>query len=78
MIEGTVNIAYEAVVPLAVRGPAGRVRDIKAVIDTGYDGFLILWPVLVRDLGLPFVTSGQSTLANGDVGPSTSIASRCS
>ena len=68
MIEGAVNAAYEAVVPLAVRGPAGRVRDIEAVIDTGYNGFLTLSPLLVRDMELPFVTSGQAILANGDVG----------
>ena len=65
MIEGVVNTAYEAVVPLAVRGPAGRVRDIEAVIDTGYNGFLTLPPMLVSELGLPFVTSGQATLADG-------------
>lgn len=65
MIDGAVNAAYEAVVPIAVRGPAGRVRDIEAVIDTGYNGFLTLPPVLVGALGLPFVTSGQAILADG-------------
>ena len=65
MIEGAVNSNYEAVVPLTVRGPAGRVRDIEAVIDTGYNGFLTLPAMLVRELGLPFVTSGQAILANG-------------
>ena len=65
MIDGAVNAAYEAVVPIAVRGPAGRVRDIEAVIDTGYNGFLTLPPVLVGALGLPFVTGGQAILADG-------------
>ena len=65
MIDGAVNAAYEAVVPIAVRGPAGRVRDIEAVIDTGYNGFLTLPPVLVGALGLPFATSGQAILADG-------------
>ena len=65
MIDGAVNAAYEAVVPIAVRGPAGRVRDIEAVIDTGYNGFRTLPPVLVGALGLPFVTSGQAILADG-------------
>ena len=68
MIDGAVNAAYEAVVPIAVRGPAGRVRDIEAVIDTGYNGFLTLPPVLVGALGLPFVTSGQAILADGGRG----------
>lgn len=65
MIEGVVNTTYQAVVPLAVSGPAGRVRDIEAVIDTGYNGFLTLPPVLVSELGLPFVTIGQAILADG-------------
>ena len=59
------NAAYEAVVPLAVRGPAGHVQDIEAVIDTGYNGFLTLPPMLVSELGLPFVTIGQAILADG-------------
>ena len=65
MIEGVVNAAYEAIVPLAVRGPAGRLRDIEAVIDTGYNGFLTLPPMVVSELGWPFVTSGQAILADG-------------
>lgn len=65
MIEGVVNAVYEAVVPLAVRGPAGNVRDLEAVIDTGYNGFLTLPPVLVSELDLPFVTIGQALLADG-------------
>ncbi len=65
MIEGVVNAAYEPVVPLAVSGPAGRVRDIEAVIDTGYNGFLTLPRVLVSELGLPFVTTSQALLADG-------------
>ncbi len=65
MIEGVVNAAYEAVVPLSVRGPEGGVRDIEAVIDTGYNGFLTLPPVLVRELDLPFVAIGQAILADG-------------
>ncbi len=65
MIEGAVNAAYEAVVPLTLRGQAGRVRDIEAVIDTGYNGFLTLPPMFVTELGLPFVTSGHAILADG-------------
>ena len=40
MIHGVVNAAYEAVIPLTVQGPAGQTRDIEAVIDTGFTGFL--------------------------------------
>ncbi|MXY78244.1 MAG: clan AA aspartic protease [Chloroflexi bacterium] len=65
MIEGTVNAAYEAALILSVHGPEGRTREIEAVVDTGYDGFLTLPAVLVGELDLPFVTSGEATLADG-------------
>ncbi len=65
MIEGTVNAACEAALILSVRGPEGRPREIEAVVDTGYNGFLTLPPVLVGELDLPFVTSGEATLAHG-------------
>ncbi len=42
MIEGVVNDAYEAVIPLTLQGPSGHMREIEAVIDTGYSGFLDL------------------------------------
>ena len=42
MIQGAVNAAYEAVIPLTVQGPAGQTQDIEAVIDTGFSGFLTL------------------------------------
>ena len=65
MIEGSVNAAYEAVVRLAVRGPAGQVRQIDTVIDTGFTGFLTVPPALVEELGLLFLTRSQAVLANG-------------
>lgn len=65
MIEGVVNSSYEAIVALSLRGPDGDARDIEAVIDTGYNGFLTLPPRLVAELRLPFVTSAQAILANG-------------
>ena len=64
MIEGVVNDAYEAVVALSLRGPAGQVQDIQAVIDTGYSGFLTLPATLVTELGLPFAYVGRAFLAN--------------
>ena len=65
MIEGVVNSAYEAVVTLTLRGPAGQTREIDAVVDTGFNGFLTLPPALVAELGLPFTSIGQATLADG-------------
>ena len=65
MIEGVVNAAYEAVIRLSLRGPLGQTREIDAVIDTGFNGFLTLPPVLVTELGLPLLSHGRAALANG-------------
>ena len=64
MIEGFVNANHEAVVPLVLRGPDGQVREVEAVIDTGYSGFLTLPAALVAGLGLPYVFSSSATLAD--------------
>ena len=66
MIEDVVNAAYEAVVTLSLQGVGGRPRDIEAVVDTGYTGFLTLPPALVNELGLPFAYVGRAFLANDD------------
>lgn len=66
MIEGVVNAAREAVVTLPLQGPAGQAREIKAVVDTGYSGFLTLPTALVTELGLPFAHAGRAFLANDD------------
>lgn len=62
MIEGVVNSAYEAVIPLSLRGPAGQAQQVEAVIDTG---FLTLPPSLVAELGLVFKGTSEGTLADG-------------
>ena len=65
MIEGEVNSAYEAIIPLSLQGPAGRTQQIEAVIDTGFTGFLMLPPSLVAELGLVFRGISEATLADG-------------
>lgn len=64
MIEGVVNAAHEAVVTLPLQGPNGQAREVEAVIDTGYSGYLTLPPILAAELGLPFVGTGHAYLAN--------------
>ena len=54
MIQGVVNSACEAIVALHLQDPEGRIRDIGAVVDTGYGGFLTLPPGLVSKSGLLF------------------------
>ena len=65
MIVGEVNSLPEAVVRLAVRGPAGREREIEAVVDTGYTGALTLPAELISELALPFRSLTRALLADG-------------
>ena len=65
LIEGTVNVALEAVVTLTVSGTSERSRRVAVVIDTGYSGDITLPPELVTDLELARVGSTNVELANG-------------
>lgn len=65
MIQGAVNAALEAVLPLTVQGSGGRSREVEAVIDTGFSGFLTLPSALVAALGLAFDGVGWAVLADG-------------
>jgi clan AA aspartic protease len=65
MITGVVNADLEACVQLTVRGPDGRSRRIKAIIDTGFDGWLSLPSALIAELGLVWDHQTYSTLADG-------------
>ncbi len=67
MIEGVVNADHEAVITLSLSHPTGRMLEVEAVIDTGYNGFLTLPAELVADMALPFVGPSRATLANGAV-----------
>ena len=64
-MEGAVNAAHEAVLTLSLEGPAGETRDIAAVVDTGFTGFLTVTPALAVELGLPFEGTARATLADG-------------
>ena len=52
MITGTVNANREAIISCGVRGPHGKEREIEAVIDTAFNGFLTLPPQVIAALGL--------------------------
>lgn len=65
MIPGSVNANLEATVRLLVRGPGGQEQDLEAVIDTGFNGFLTVSSVLLRQLGLTRIGRSRVRLANG-------------
>ncbi len=64
-MQGTVNAAYEAVVALPLRGPAGQARNVDAVVDTGFTRFLTLRPAIVAELGLSYRGVNRVILADG-------------
>jgi clan AA aspartic protease len=64
MISGVVS-RREARIRLRIRGTRGREREVDAVIDTGYTGWLTLPPALIAELGLPWQTIVRGTLADG-------------
>lgn len=65
MITGTVNANREAIISCTVRGPAGQEREIEAVIDTAFNGFLTLPPSVIAALGLSKLGLGRVLLADG-------------
>jgi len=52
MMIGSVNASREAIVRIAVKGPAGRSRTVDTVLDTGFNGDLSLEPRAIAALGL--------------------------
>jgi clan AA aspartic protease len=67
MITGVVNAQLEATIRLTIRGPNQRVLRMKAVVDTGFDGWLSLPSVLIAQLGLSWHRRGRAILADGSV-----------
>ncbi len=65
MIEGVVNASLEAVVTLPLQDSSGQTREVEAVVDTGFNGYLTLPPMLMEDLDLPVVGDSEATLADG-------------
>jgi clan AA aspartic protease len=65
MIYGTVNADREAVLHLQVSGLPGQSKEIEAVVDTGFTGFLTLPFSVIATLGLTRISRGRAIMANG-------------
>lgn len=61
---GSVNTRREAILPLTVRGPVGT-ATFDVLVDTGFDGSLLLPRAMAARLGLPVVSSTSGALADG-------------
>ena len=67
MIEGTVNENYEATIRLTLRGVARGEREIEAIIDTGFTGYLTLPTALIDRLALSWKGRSQALIADGSI-----------
>ncbi len=67
MMMGNVNSRREAIIQFAVMGRDNQRQGIKAVIDTGYTGFLTLPPVIITTLGLTWFMQEEGILGDGSI-----------
>jgi clan AA aspartic protease len=67
MILGSVNANREAIIQIAVLNDNKQIKAIKAVIDTGYTGDLMLPRAIVDDLGLILRGIQDAILGDGSI-----------
>ncbi|MEM9219499.1 MAG: clan AA aspartic protease [Cyanobacteria bacterium P01_F01_bin.150] len=67
MILGTVNNNREAVIQIAVLNDSQQAKGIRAVIDTGYTGDLMLPRTIVEELELILRGVQDATLGDGSL-----------
>ncbi|NJM65710.1 MAG: clan AA aspartic protease [Acaryochloris sp. RU_4_1] len=67
MMMGTVNSRREAIIQLAVLGENNQRQGIKAVIDTGYTGFLTSPSAMITTLGLTWYMQEEGVLGDGSL-----------
>jgi clan AA aspartic protease len=65
MMTGIVTAHREAALSVIVRGLHGQEEHVEAVIDTGFNGFMVLPNPLIATLGLPYHTHTTAALADG-------------
>lgn len=65
-LAGTVNVRREAIARLTVHGPAAS-ETLDVIIDTGYDGNLLVSAAMAARLRLPVVGRIRARLADGTV-----------
>lgn len=65
MMIGLVNSKREAVIWITVFAPPSDRREIEALLDTGYSGYLTLPSNLIASLRLSTLGTEQLTLADG-------------
>ena len=64
MMQGYVNSNCEAVISLVISNGT-KLKSIKALIDTGFTGFLSLPTAIIAELELPWSYRDRGTLGDG-------------
>jgi clan AA aspartic protease len=67
MMMGNVNSRREAIIQFVVIGQSNQRQGIKAVIDTGYTGFLTLLSAIIATLGLTWFMQEEGILGDGSL-----------
>jgi clan AA aspartic protease len=67
MMMGNVNSRREAIVQFVVIGEGNQQKGVKAVIDTGYTGFLTLPSAIIMPLGLTWFMQEEGILGDGSM-----------
>ena len=64
MISGRVNHDLQAVVAVTLIGSAGQRESVEVVLDTGFQGYLVLPSETIRSLGLQYPERARFILAD--------------
>ena len=67
MMLGTVNANCEAIVQIAILGENQKYQSVKAVVDTGFTGCLILPTMTISTLGLVCYAQQEGMLGDGSI-----------
>ncbi|MCZ8127534.1 MAG: clan AA aspartic protease [Microcystis sp. LE19-114.1B] len=67
MMMGSLNSRREAIIQFVVLGENHQRQAIKAVIDTGYSGFLTLPSAIITTLGLTWYMEEEGILGDGSL-----------
>ncbi|GBL12632.1 hypothetical protein MSj_04152 [Microcystis aeruginosa Sj] len=67
MMMGSVNSRREAIIQFVVLGENHQRQAIKAVIDTGYTGFITLPSAIITTLGLTWYIQEEGILGDGSL-----------
>jgi clan AA aspartic protease len=67
MIIGSVNANREAIIQIAVLSDSKQIKSVKAIVDTGYTGDLMLPKAIVGELSLTFRGIQDAILGDGSL-----------